>query len=79
MLLRIFILLFSLSSFGFIPPLSSILRQAYEDRKPGSVAADFRHAIALSSGDTVEVEELSAQIGGKVYFIFRVKGIGALS
>ena len=61
---------------AFLPPLSFIMKANFEGRKGLPVETVFKHQIVLPSGDTVSVEERLAEIGGKIYSIFRSPNLG---
>ncbi|NBT59732.1 hypothetical protein EBT16_13205 [bacterium] len=66
----------SFKALAFVPPVSSILKACFEGRKSGDSETVFRHQIQLKSGESMVVEERLAEIGGKVYVVFRSPSFG---
>jgi len=61
---------------AFVPPLTSVFKVNFEGRKSQPTETVFRHQIQLKSGESIAVEERLAEIGGKIYVIFRSPSFG---
>ncbi|NBX93219.1 MAG: hypothetical protein EB078_08125 [Proteobacteria bacterium] len=61
---------------GFVPPLTAVLKIGFEGRKAGSTETTFRHQITLKSGETITVDEQIAEIDGRTYIIFKSATFG---
>lgn len=72
----LFVFLFCRLSSGFVPPLSIVLKNCFEGRKPLPSVTSFQHEVILRSGDSLVVEENLAEIDGKIYFSFRSPNLG---
>jgi hypothetical protein len=67
---------FALKTLAFVPPLTAVFKANFDGRKPGPTETVFRHQIQLKSGESLAVEERLAEIGGKIYVIFRSPSYG---
>ncbi|NBX75197.1 MAG: hypothetical protein EBQ92_01420 [Proteobacteria bacterium] len=61
---------------GFVPPLTAVFKAGFDGRKSVPTETVFRHQIQLRSGENIAVEERLAEIGGKIYMIFRSPSYG---
>lgn len=69
----------SLQGFAFVPPLNALFKANFDGRKPLASETIFRHQIQLKSGDSMLIEERLAEIGGKIYVIFRSPSFGEVA
>lgn len=75
-LLFLTVLLCPKLGFGFVPPLAFIIKANFDGRKGLPVESVFKHQIVLQTGETFTVEERLAEIGGKIYLIFKSSNYG---
>jgi hypothetical protein len=67
---------FALKALAFVPPLTAVFKVNFEGRKSLPTETVFRHQIQLKSGENMVVEERLAEIGGKIYVLFRSPSYG---
>lgn len=75
---RLFLALLLLTvntAFGFIPPLTSMVKEAFGERRAQiGVEAHLKHRVVVAANQTIEIEERIVRDSSGTYFLWRIPG-----